>query len=165
MASSPVGDYVAPRFGAGFQQLDVPPGLIALSPRFDSGDARAFVAGEGALWSYDAGTGLARPAIVITDPTTPAFPVTVQDAVLALAPSSSFATGGVVTASSGASGGVPLYACPPDPSRPCSVRSRLPWPEPGWLAVDSTTAGAPVLLAGLGAVAGWLWDRRTGAEA
>ena len=55
--------YFAPRFGAPFALLPVPNGSVALSPGFDQGDDRVFVAGQSAVWSYSPTSGLLQPLV------------------------------------------------------------------------------------------------------
>jgi hypothetical protein len=49
--------------------------------------------------------------------------------------------------------------------RPSALLAAVVGAAVALLAAPVLPAGAPVLLAGLGAVAGWIWERRAGAAA
>jgi len=64
--SGPAGSpsYSTRRFGEPFMPLPVPSGSIAVSPLYDRGDDRIFIAGQAAVWTYNLDTRTLQPVVV-----------------------------------------------------------------------------------------------------
>jgi RNA polymerase sigma factor (sigma-70 family) len=147
-ASSPApgsSNWWAKDFGAAFSPLAGPPGSIALSAAFDSGDPRILISTTSGVWSYNVGTLVLQPLVV--EPrkgVTPALATplgSLSTGVFAMTSSQAVTPdtiGNAVTPSNG----MTLWACPP--GRSCTDVASVPvLPgsslalSPGYLA-DST---------------------------
>lgn len=115
--SSGVPPYVVPDFNALPLPLPAPPGHVALSAGFSSGDPRVFIAGQQALSTVDMPT--LQAAVVMT------YPGAIGQAFLATAPANDGVAAYVAVPASRTGPAPGLYACGLAASTTCSQRSSL----------------------------------------
>jgi len=143
-------DYIASRFGAPFTPLPLPPGPLAVSAQFDTGDPRVFESTLTGVVSYDVESGVVAPVLTMaTADGSPALPLLATpfgdavDSVVITAPAPGVTTSGAVAAATS------VVVCARSGSCASRGYAALPSNRPALLAlspqfaVDHTLAVVP----------------------
>ncbi|HEV3232345.1 MAG TPA: hypothetical protein VG245_08830 [Candidatus Dormibacteraeota bacterium] len=138
-AESNVPDYMTAEFGAAFAPLAVPPGLIALSPNFNSGSQLVYTSAIGGIWTTNLAPGGAV-RLLVADPSTTTSPTILApppgsgQELIALASSLAVAPGALPSPSDAVGGYSRMVSCAVSSS--CAATGSIRFSRPATLAIS-----------------------------